>query len=170
MVKAGQVDAETAVRLGKILEAQYMITGGFMNVNGTMMLTSRVINVETSAIMNPVKLQTKDQDVLAFVGQLSTKLNSEMKLPPLTSGRVGEVKPAGEPAKQVAEARPEAKSEATSHTKLDWKTALLYSKALDEMDNGHKAKAVELYRQVLARFPDFPPAKSNLAKAEKVGD
>ncbi|HET9682518.1 MAG TPA: CsgG/HfaB family protein, partial [Gemmatimonadaceae bacterium] len=35
LARTGQVDPETAVRVGKMLGAQYMITGGFMNVNGT---------------------------------------------------------------------------------------------------------------------------------------
>lgn len=168
LAKAGQLDNETAVRVGKLLGAQYMITGGFMNANGTMVLTSRVINVETSAIMNPVKLQTKDQDVLGFIAQLSTKLNGEMKLPPMPR-RVGEVKPAGEPATQVAEAKTEAAHAAKTQAKLDWKTALLYSKALEEQDNGNRSKAVEYYRQVLSKFPDFGPAKANLDKVQKAG-
>lgn len=162
MGRTGQVDPQTAVRVGKILGAQYMITGGFMNVNGTMVLTARVIDVETSAILDPVKLQTKDQDVLAFVGQLSTKLNQELKLPPL---RVGEGQPAPGPTGEgAAEARP------ATGEKLDWKTALLYSKALEEQDRGNRAKAVDYYREVLARFPDFGPAKKNLDRVRQAGD
>src|SRR6058998_1454302 len=53
LVKAKSIDPQTAVRLGKLLGAQYMITGGFMSDGkGTLVLTSRVISVETSAITN----------------------------------------------------------------------------------------------------------------------
>lgn len=166
LTRAGDIDAQTAVHLGHILGAQYMITGGFMNVNGTMVLTSRVIDVETSAILDPIKLQTKGQDVLAFVSQLSDKLDHELKLPSPAS-RVGDATPA--PAteragKEVAAVRP------APAVKLDWKTALLYSKALEAEDRGNRARAVDYYSEVLARFPDFAPAKKNRDRARQAGD
>ena len=174
LVKAKSIDPQTAVRLGKLLGAQYMITGGFMSDGkGTLVLTSRVISVETSAITNPVKLQAKSDDVLGLVGQLSAKLNSELKLAPLPrqSGEAGAKKPAdvgGTDRKDAAQQV--AQRSATRSQKLDVKTALLYSKALDEQDSGNPAKAAELYRAVLEKFPDFGPAKSNLAKVQKSGD
>ena len=174
LVKAKSIDPQTAVRLGKLLGAQYMITGGFMSDGkGTLVLTSRVISVETSAITNPVKLQAKSDDVLGLVGKLSAKLNSELKLAPLPrqSGEAGAKKPAdvgGTDRKDAAQQV--AQRSATRSQKLDVKTALLYSKALDEQDSGNPAKAAELYRAVLEKFPDFGPAKSNLAKVQKSGD
>jgi curli biogenesis system outer membrane secretion channel CsgG len=57
LTKQGSIDPQTAVRLGKIIGAQYMITGGFMSDGrGNYVLTGRAINVETSAITNPVRL------------------------------------------------------------------------------------------------------------------
>jgi len=174
LVRTKSIDPQTAIRLGKILGAQYMITGGFMSDGkGTLVLTSRVISVETSAITNPVKLQAKSDDVLGLVGQLSAKLNSELKLAPLPrqSGEAGAKKPAdvgGTDRKDAAQQV--AQRSATRSQKLDVKTALLYSKALDEQDSGNPAKAAELYRAVLEKFPDFGPAKSNLAKVQKSGD
>ena len=174
LVQTKSIDPQTAVRLGKLLGAQYMITGGFMSDGkGTLLVTSRVINVETGAITNPVKLQSKGDDVLGLIGQLSTKLNTELKLPMRSasidrkpSANVGEAptdaKQAGHQAttKQVASTKPQ---------KLDVKTALLYSKALDEQDSGNPKKAAELYRAVLEKFPDFGPAQQNLAKVQKSG-
>jgi TolB-like protein len=176
LVASKSVDPQTAVRLGKLLGAQYMVTGGFMSDGrGTLLVTSRVINVETGAITNPMKLQSKGDDVLGLIAQLSTTLNSELELParPRQSGDAVPTKPtdggrapsgAKPDERQVAQAAP-AKSQ-----KLDVKTALLYSKALDEQDSGHSEKAAELYRAVLDKFPDFGPAKQNLAKVQKSGD
>ena len=77
LVKAGTIDPQTAIKLGKIIGAQYMITGGFMSDGkGTYVLTSRAINVETSAISNPQKLTSKGDDVLGLIAQLSAKLNA----------------------------------------------------------------------------------------------
>src|SRR5262245_51403783 len=101
LTKQGAVDPQTAIRLGKIIGAQYMITGGFMSDSkGTLVLTARAINVQSSAITNPVKLTAKNDDVLGLIAQLSTKLNTEMKLPALQVGDAGtpSAQPAGAPA------------------------------------------------------------------------
>ena len=185
LIKSKSIDPQTAVRLGRILGAQYMITGGFMSDGkGGLVLTSRVISVETSAITNPVKLQAKTDDVLGLVAQLSSKLNSELKLPALArqTGDAGSAKPpadarptdvsSAKPAGQQpsrAGDRPAPVATPAKPTKLDVRAALLYSKALDEQDIGNSTKAAELYRAVLQRFPDFGPARANLAKVQKSG-
>ncbi|HEY7235637.1 MAG TPA: CsgG/HfaB family protein [Gemmatimonadaceae bacterium] len=175
LVQSKSIDPQTAVRLGKLLGAGYMITGGFMSDSkGTLLVTSRVINVETGAITNPVKLQSKGDDVLGLIGQLSTKLNTELKLPAVTrTGDAGTKQPAStgdakQAGHQAATMRVAQNTPAKSQ-KLDVKTALLYSKALDEQDNGNPQKAAELYRAVLQKFPDFGPAQQNLAKVQKSG-
>src|SRR3954469_1633244 len=78
LTKAGTIDPNTAIKLGKIIGAQYMITGGFMSDgHGTLILTARAINVETSAITNPTKIVSKGDDVLGLINQLSTRLNTD---------------------------------------------------------------------------------------------
>src|SRR5437868_10497306 len=169
LVQSKTIDARTAVRIGKLLGAQYMITGGFMSDSkGTLLVTSRVISVETGAITNPVKLQSKGDDVIGLIAQLSTKLNSELKLPapPRQTGQADVKKPAS-PGVNPANAK--QAGNAAKPQKLDVKTALLYSKALDEQDSGHSRKAAELYRAVLQKFPDFGPAQQNLAKVQSSG-
>jgi len=166
LVKSKSIDPQTAVKLGKLLGAAYLVTGGFMSDGkGTLLVTSRVISVETGAITNPLKLQSKGDDVLGLIGQLSTKLNTELKLPalPRQTGDAGARKPTSPAAKQAG-------SETGRSQKLDVKTALLYSKALDEQDSGHPKQAAELYRAVLQKFPDFGPAQQNLAKVQGSGD
>jgi TolB-like protein len=180
LVSTKSVDPQTAVRLGKLLGAQYMVTGGFMSDGkGTLLVTSRVINVETGVIMDPMRLQSKGDDVLGLIAQLSTKLNSELKLPalPRQTGDAGAAKPAnvGEAssgAKQTGRqtGAQVAQTSPAKPQKLDVKTALLYSKALDEQDSGHPERAAALYRAVLDKFPEFGPARQNLAKVQKSGD
>jgi TolB-like protein len=210
LVTANRVDATTAVRLGRLLQAQYMIVGGFMNDGrGTMVLTARAIDVETSRITNPQRVQTKDDDVLALIAQLSSRVGSELRLPERRVGDAGAapVQPAGAPAAQAAQAAPATaapevainiqkedpapaaaqpaaaqpapskpaasqpasrpaapRQVASSSRRMDTRTALLYAKALDEQDRGNTAGATELYRAVLTRFPDYAPARNNLAR------
>ena len=174
LVRSKSIDPQTAVKLGRLLGAAYLITGGFMSDGkGTLIVTSRVISVESGAITNPLKLQSKGDDVLGLVGQLSSRLNTELKLPslPRQTGETDTKKPAGgATSPDAAKAARVAENASASKTrKLDVKTALLYSKALDEQDSGHPEKAAELYRAVLQKFPDFGPAQQNLAKVQKSG-
>ena len=185
LVKSGAIDPQTAIRLGRIVGAQYMVTGGFMSDGrGNYVLTARAINVETGAITNPTRINTKGDDVLGLMNQLSTKLNSEMKLPALRVGDAGAAGavPAGQPAAAAAPAAhdahaaapaaakaaaPETKSAAkpaqvAKARKMDMKTAMLYSKALEEEDAGNKSKAVELYRQVNVQFPNYAPVEKKI--------
>ncbi len=195
LVRTGTIDPQTAVKLGKMIGAQYMITGGFMSDGrGTFILTARAIDVEKSTIVNPVRLTSKGDDVLGLMSQLSNRLNNEMKLPALQVGDAGAAAaPAGQPAADpkvvvdgalktpadsraiTAAAAPAATSPAAPAParqvataerpkgKMDMRTALLYSKALEEEDAGNRAKAVELYKQVVARFP-LPAAQAKIDK------
>ena len=197
LTKQGSIDPQTAIRLGKIVGAQYMIVGGFLSDSkGKLVLTARTINVETSVIANPMRLDASGDDVLGLIGKLSTKLNTEMKLPALRVGDAGAAgaTPAGQPAspaaapptqvatatptekkaEQKTEAKPAQKTEAKpvqvaqkSSRKMDMKTAMLYSKALEEEDAGNRTRAVELYRQVVSKFPEYAPAQQKIAKLSR---
>lgn len=185
------VDPQTAIRLGNILGAQYAITGGWItDGKGNAILTARSIDIETTQIANPQKLTGKTDNVLDMLSQLATKVSSEMKLAskPGAERRVGD---AGNAAKTApAQTGTAAKSAATQSgaptkasesnvimyskpvdravvektmkTKVDVGTMKVYSTALDEMDRKNTAKAKELFNQVLAKYPDFEPARRNL--------
>jgi TolB-like protein len=171
LVRERHIDDATAIRLGRMLGASYSITGGFMNAGNTMTLTARVINLETSEITNPQREQMRGDDVMGLISRLSARLASDLRLPARTaavgqaSGAIGQVsaEPVAAPPPQVAQA-------ARSTTRLDVRTALLYSKALEEMDNGNKQRAAELFRQVRDRFPDFGPAQEKLEIVSKASD
>jgi len=179
LVKSGAIDPQTAIRLGKIVGAQYMITGAFMSMgNGNVVLTARTINVETSAIGNPTRINAKGDDVLGMITQLNDKMIADMKIPALRTGDAGGMGavPAGQPASNAAApaavatkaadkpAKADAKHVAHAKTrKMDMKTAMLYSKALEEEDAGNKAKAVELYKQVNVKFPEYAPVQKKIA-------
>lgn len=190
LIKEKTIDAQTAVRLGKIVGAQYMITGMFMSDSkGSLTLTSRVVNVETSAITNATRLPSKGDDVLGLINQLSQKLNTEMKLAALPVGQgSSNAAPASNAsaaasnapspaAPAVASAAPQSKAAAAEpratgqvaqaskpSRKMDMKTAMLYSKALEEEDAGNRSKALELYRQVNVAFPEYAPVTTKIKK------
>lgn len=186
LVRSGQIDPQTAVKLGKILGAQYAITGGFMaDKSGGAVMTGRTIDIETTQIANPQKITGKADDVLGMIAQLSSKISGDMNLTPKAgrpSGDAGAKSDAKTgpaqtgapststspsktaPAETYAKALPTNIVDKTMKTKLDAATMKLYSKALDEMDAKNKEKAADLLKQVKAKFPDFEPAQRNLDK------
>jgi len=178
MVKGNQIDPQTAVRLGKLLGAQYAVTGGFMaDAKGNAILTGRTIDIETSQIANPEKIQGKADDVMGMIGQLSSKLNGNMNLAPKPARRVGDAGDAaksapaqsGQPAATKSAAAPASNVEqyakpVTKSVKLDGASLKLYSNALDEMDKKNTAKAKQLLQQVAKAYPDFEPAQRQLKK------
>jgi TolB-like protein len=156
MAKQGMIDPQTAVRVGKLLGAQYMITGGFLSDGrGHVVATAHSINVETGQVGNPQKVTGSDNDVLGIMSQLTDKVTKDMKLPAMNHGSgMGMMKDESKPAEKMG----------SKDVKMDLRTAMLYSKALDAQDSGDKAKATELFNQVLSKFPDYTPAKTHLAK------
>ena len=91
------------------------------------------------------------------MAQLSEKVAKDMKLPALDHG-TGAVN------------NPNTGTVGAKNQKMDLRTAMLYAKALDAKDSGDQAKAAQLFRQVLDKFPDYTPAKTNLAKVTKSGE
>lgn len=189
LTRQGSIDPQTAIRLGKMIGAQYMVVGGFMATpKGEMVLTGRTVNVETSQIGNPTRIDAKGDDVLGAIAQLSRKMSTDMKIPALRVGQadVPTAVPAGQPSAaassanehaahaaakpaetkpadtKAAAARPTQVAQARPARKMDMRTAMLYSKALEEEDAGNKSKAMELYRQVDVKFPDYAPVQKKI--------
>lgn len=154
LVGAGQVDRESAVRVGKLLGAQHMIFGGFMaDAKGNFRIDARAVNVETGALEFTDRVQDRSENVLGLIGQLASRLNAGLKLP---ASRVGDASSSSGPQQAGS---PIA-------TKLPMRAAVLYGKALDMADKGDKARAVELFGAVLKEFPDYAPARTGLAKIQ----
>jgi TolB-like protein len=187
LIKSGAIDGQTAVRLGKILGAQYVIFGGFMtDGKSTAVLTGRTVDVETSAIANPQKVTGKTDNVLELIGQLSTKLNNDIKLDakPVRVGDAGSpsgAKQSGTPASSkgsattskpaTVETFAKRVSDKSMQVKLDLQTVKVYSSAIEEMDRKNNTKAIELFKQVLNKYPEFEPASDKLSKlSPKAGD
>lgn len=155
LVGGGQVDRETAVKVGKLLGAQHMIFGGFMaDTKGNFRIDARAVNVETGAIEFTDRVQDRSDNVLALVNQLAGRLNTGLRLAS-TSTHTGE---GTSPALHQAGA--------PTATRLPMRAAVLYGKALDMADKGDKARAVELFSAVLKEFPDYAPARSGMAKVQ----
>jgi TolB-like protein len=169
LAKSDMIDKASAVKVGKLLNAHHLVTGGFISdPKGNLKLTARSIEVETGKIEFTETVSGKQEDIMSLIDILSEKLNSGLKLKALQL-RVGDAEPIKGEIKGTTTlgATPAAaKSDSKSEQKLDFKSALLYSKALNQMDSGNKTQAEESFKAVLARFPEFAPAKKNLSKLQ----
>ncbi len=149
----GKVDNETAVKVGKLVGAHYMVTGGFVtDRSGRMRFTARVFKTETSEIVFPAAggptgvVNGKIEDFMDLVVQLAAKINDGAKLPAIPA--------------RVGEARKEAAK------KVPYEAIALYSKGLAAKDAGNKAEAVTLFRKSLDKFPSFDKAEAELKKLQ----
>lgn len=154
MSSGNQVDAATAVKVGKILGAKHMITGVFITElpKGTaaanMRISIRVFDTETSEIEHVnADMNGKTDGILPLIDKLAAKLNSDLKLPDIP-----------------APAREEHQAAAKKQEKVPFQAVMLYSRALDAKDKGDKAGAVTLFKQSLDQFPAYEAPKKELEK------
>jgi TolB-like protein len=149
-----RVDKSTAVKIGKILGVHHMIFGGFVtDLKGNMRLDSRAVNVETSEIEYVESVSNKTDNLMQMITDLAAKMNKGMKLPAMP--------------KRVADAGTgTGGGGGADKGKVPFQAIMLYSRALSEKDKGNKDEAVKLFKASLDKFPDYAPAKKEMAKLQ----
>lgn len=154
LVSGGQIDPATATKIGKLLGAHYMITGGFVTDPGrTMIVNLRAFRVETGEIVYTDGTARGPVDKLIdLVIQSANTANTKLNLPQLESNSA--------PAREAAAATEKSK-------KVPFQAILLYSRAIDAEDKGQKAEALTLYKQAVTQFPEYDAAKAAVAKLSK---
>jgi TolB-like protein len=144
----GRVDPATAVRIGQLVGARYIIKGAFMDLNGQFRLDGHIIDGETGETVRAVRVQARGRENLyTLLTQLAGEITSGLQLPPLARA-----------AQEERRAR-NVPDEAT----------VLYSRALLFAENGRTDEAIELYRQIVQRFPDYTEARDELRQLEDEG-
>ncbi|MES2177275.1 MAG: CsgG/HfaB family protein [Gemmatimonadota bacterium] len=171
LVTGGQVDKETAIKVGKLLGAQHMIWGTFMvDPKGNFRIDAKAVNVETGAIEHVDRVDDKADNIMSSVGNLATKLNTGMKLPAMVR-RTGDASPAAAPSTGASGAPASntgtQQAGAPSTQKVPMRAVVMYGKALDLKDKGKKSDALELFGAVLKEFPGYTPAATEVASLKK---
>lgn len=148
------VDASTAVRLGRLLNAHHVVTGVFVtDARGRLRLDARTFKVETSEIEHVASVKGGTDDVLDLVEQLAARMNAGLALPAL------EVRPTPATGGAAAPAAPARRA-------VPFQAVMLYSRALQALDRQDRAGAVQLFRASLQRFPDYEAARRQLERIE----
>jgi TolA-binding protein len=154
------------VRIGKLLNAHHIVTGGFItDTRGRLVLTARAIETETGRIEYSTRVNGKTDDVLEVVEQLAKQVNSGLKLPALQP-RVREA--SNTPSGGASGSAPGSSSSAAPARRqaVPFQAVMLYSRALQALDKQEKGEAVQLFRASLDKFPDYEAAKQQLAKLQ----
>jgi TolB-like protein len=182
LTTSGAVSAETAVRVGRMFGACYSIYGTYMRgPNGDQMLTVHTTSNETGQIQNAIKESAKGDNVMELIAQASTKFINGMNVA-ACAGNAGARRSGDAAAAQqqssapvTAAAKPAAAAPSTTvveynkglskqeqeqlrSVKLDARTMLIYSRALDAKDRKETARAKQLAQQVKDKYPNFQPA------------
>jgi TolB-like protein len=147
---SGRVDAATAAKIGKLVGAKYMISGGFMELNGEFKIVAHMINTETSEVFNAQTVTDKREKLFSLITEITGKLARGANLPALprqSAGAAPGAAPGGAPA-----ARGTPSTEALT----------FYSRALVYADRGDKTKATELFNRAIAAFPNYTAAQEGL--------
>jgi TolB-like protein len=140
LVQAGRVDPNTAAQVGRLVGARYAVTGSFIDLFGNFRLDARIIDVETSELVNAVELRSRREDLYQLLVDMAGRVVQGVSLPPLEVAMVAQRRSRAIPAEAVT----------------------LFSRAQVYEDGGRHEQAIELYRQIAQRFPEMTEAREAL--------
>lgn len=139
LLLSGRASDEEALRAGKLLGAQYIVTGGVLMDRTDARLDIRLVDVETGLTVRSFKEKGKQDDLLTLVEQLADNFTKDLKLPSKASLAAAEV-----PVSAV----------------------LAYSRGLDFEKRGKRTQAVQMYEKTLELSPSYEDAQKALARVK----
>ncbi len=146
LARSDRIDQATALRIGRLLNAHYMVTGTIYDVRGDFRIDARLFNVETSEILKTQRVQGRLDNVFDLVDRLAAQLMRDASLPPL---------------ERRADAAPPARPAAGAPTQA---AVMAYSRAVLYADRGDSQRAIEQYRRALQAFPAYTQARTECNK------
>ncbi len=132
---SGRVDPESAVQLGMIVGAQYMVFGSFVTVDPEMRLDTRVTRTETAEIVTTADVRGQGASLFDLQQQLADTLIAGLQLV-LTE-----------------EERAQLRQQQEANRIDDLDTALAFSDALCLLDYGAYPEAFEAIQRVQTAAP-----------------
>ena len=140
------IDPATSAKIGKLLGAEYLVLGRYVDQMGKLRLSARVVHVQTGAIVAGKSALGKMEDFLDMEQDLAASLREVLQT----------IKPP-----QAPDAPKTARRAAQ---KINQGVLVAYSAALDAQDRGDNAGARQLLERALALDPAFAPAKDAMKR------
>ena len=142
LVLSGRVTDETAIEIGQLLGANYLVTGQVLMQNDLARIDIRMLDVESGEIYRSKKLTGKRAEFLALVEQLADDFTTGLKLPERRILAEVEV-PVG--------------------------AMLAFSRGLDYEKRGKAAEARAMFARAVELHPEHTEAKSALERVSSKG-
>ena len=137
---SGRVDPQTAARIGKVVGARYVVTGGFIDMMGQFQLTGRIVDVETSEVVKSSQVEGDRKKLFSLIVDMATGVTKGVNLPEL----------------------PEAVREARKKMPVTPEAMVRHGMILSIKDEGNTQRAIELYRDLIKDFPQVEEWKAEL--------
>ena len=135
--QSGAVDPSTAAEAGKLVGARYMIFGSIADLFGEVVLTARVVEVETGELIRGAQEKAPRDDLYDVLVRTADQITRDLDLPPLE--------------KEIREAREERD--------VPPGAVILLANAEAARDEGREDRAIELYQRLAREFPDYTDAQ-----------
>jgi TolB-like protein len=136
----GRVNQAGAARVGQVVGARYVVLGSFTDLFGQFRMDARVVDVETSDILESESVRDRRENIYDLLVDLASAIIDDIDLPPL----------------------PEQAREARKSRDIPPEAITLFSRAQVFEDGGQKERAIELYRRLTTEFPDMVQAQQAL--------
>ena len=140
-----EFDPNTATKVGKLLGAQVILTGGYFEMMGSLRIDARFIDVETGKILKSDGVDGIFSNFFKLQKQLSWKIIKNMDV-------------------KITESEKKALEESDSKEKVPLEMIANFSEALDLFDSKKLKESKILVNKILTKYPDFKPAKNLLQK------
>lgn len=164
--KTRKIDRSTANKIGKLLGARYLVTGGYFSFRGKLRVDAKVIDVETGTTKS-VGSTRPESDFMSLEADLADKLRAKLlavhqkntnATKAVRSGKRESAKPA---APRPAAPKPAAPKTA-QREEVSTKTVARFGKALDAADRGDRKVAMKELEALEKAAPSFRPAAEEL--------
>jgi TolB-like protein len=140
-----EFEPSTASKVGKLLGAQIILTGGYFEMMGSLRLDARFIDVETGKILKADGVDGQTSNFFKIQKQLAWKIINTLDIK------------LSDAEKKCIDVNEKTKA-------LSFEDAKLYSQALDYFDKGDMKKAKEILIKIRTTYPEFEPAKNLISK------
>lgn len=135
---SGRVDESSAVEVGRLLGAQYVLVGQVSSVGETLRADIRAVDVETSEVVSVLKRTDAPTELLGVVVWIADELSRDLSLTPPSE-------------------RPEVDPVPVAAT-------IEFSRGVDYEDRGEREEAIARYRAVLEIHPGHEGARRALER------
>jgi TolB-like protein len=133
---SGRVEEDTALEVGLMVGAQYTIYGQVTSLGETTRMDMRIVNVETSEVLEVEKLSDATSELLSMVVRMADMFTEKLNLE-----------------------GPGAREEVTP---IPVQATIAFSRGIDFEDKGETERAIEQYRRALEIHPTHRDAQKAL--------